>query len=374
MKRIKINSRTANAHVSLSYPSCDANKTYILTVEKLVAPAMDSLLLNKPLFSVERRLAHDTDEDDETINLLPIHEQFTTFTPQNARNVSHLLYQMNNFLREVCWRCVSTGFDFDEDNHPTEVPDRFATQNRDWNNLNNREEISYGVMAILRPDGRLGFAFSQAGVQLFVIRLTDHGKTIFNRSHHYIAVGDNGGFDNEYDIEFVRDPLFGVDLNVLGDVELPDPIELGGYICLLDNSMFSHIQYRHELVLMTSLPLNNTVECDTNRSFYKRQLASYRFPDSDARMEYDSEPSMYEDTPSRYICESTQTYYVFDDNMSTHNKFIVTGTELQNFHVQLVSRNYRRQPDNTFAQVDTPYELHNETFYTLQLAVKQLNV
>ena len=56
MKRVQINSRTASTNVLLTYPTLEANKNYTLTVEKLTVPALDSIVLNKPLFAVERRL------------------------------------------------------------------------------------------------------------------------------------------------------------------------------------------------------------------------------------------------------------------------------------------------------------------------------
>ena len=227
-------------------------------------------------------------------------------------------------------------------------------------------------MAIIRPDGNVGFYFSNDGAKLFVLKLTDHGKILFGETKPYIAVDANGLFRDVYNVELnlVLDPP---ELDVT-DVDLPAALDTGGYSHFLPQNMFSHVQYRHELVLMSSLPLENTVECDTDRSFYKRQLASYRFPDSNVRLEYDSEPTVYEDYASRYLCEKYQTTYTFEENMTTHNKFIIRGTLLQNFHLYLVTRNYERQDDLSFKQVDRPYDMFDETFYTVQLAVKPLNV
>ena len=226
-------------------------------------------------------------------------------------------------------------------------------------------------MAVIRPDGKIGIAFSDDGARLFAVRLTDLGKTLFGRTQRYVAVDGNENFTEQYDVE-LNLVLVPPELDVT-NVQLPDPVEVGGYICFFNPSMFSHIQYRHELVLKSSLPLDNTVECDTRHSFYKRQLASYRFPDSDVRMEYDSTP-INQEYKGRYLCEKFQSMYTFEDNLTTHNKFILKGTELQNFHLYLVTRNYEKQADKTYKQVDTPYEMHDQTFFTVQLAVKPLHV
>ena len=201
MKRIKINSRTPSVHVSLSYPSIDPNRSYVLTVEKLMVPAMDSLILNKTLFTVERRLLGGINDDDLTVRLLPVDAKYTTFTPQNVRTVSQLLYQMNTFFQELCLRCVSTGLQYDVLVHQYAIPNNFATQAADWNNLQHKEVIKQGVMSIIRPDGNVGFYFSNDGVKLFVLKLTDHGKILFGETKPYIAVDENGLFRDIYNVD-----------------------------------------------------------------------------------------------------------------------------------------------------------------------------
>ena len=371
MKRVKINSRTPTVHVNLNYPTIDPNRSYVLTVEKLLVPALDSLVVNKPLFTVERRLEGAINHDDITARLLPLNEKYTTFTPQNVRTVSQLLFQMNIFLQELCLRCVSEGLVYDDEVHQYEVPDSFDTQAGDWNNLEDADQIKQALMAVIRPDGKIGLAFSNDGARLFAVRLTDLGKTLFGRTNRYVAVDGDHNFIEEYDVQ-LNLVLVPPELDVT-NVQLPDPVEDGGYICFFDPSMFSHIQYRHELVVQSSLPLNNTVECDTTHSFYKRQLASYRFPDSNVQMEYDNAP-INQEYNGRYLCEKFQSMYTFEENLATHNKFILKGTELQNFHLYLVTRNYEKQADKTYKQVDEPYDMHNQTFFTIQLAVKPLNV
>ena len=322
MKRVKINSRKPTVHVNLNYPTIDPNRTYVLTVEKLLVPALDSLVVNKPLFTVERRLEGAINHDDISVRLLPIHEKYTTFTPQSVRTVSQLLFQMNVFLQELCMRCVSQGLVYDGALHQYEVPDSFDTQAADWNHLENSDPIKQALMAVIRPDGKIGIAFSDDGARLFAVRLTDLGKTLFGRTQRYVAVDGNENFTEEYGVE-LNLVLVPPELDVT-NVQLPDPVEVGGYICFFNPSMFSHIQYRHELVLKSSLPLDNTVECDTRHSFYKRQLASYRFPDSDVRMEYDSTP-INQEYKGRYLCERFQSMYTFEENLTTHNKFILRG-------------------------------------------------
>ena len=60
MKRIQINARSSETDVLLKLPTVDANKEYLLTVEKTIVPALDSLILNVPLLSIERRVVLGT--------------------------------------------------------------------------------------------------------------------------------------------------------------------------------------------------------------------------------------------------------------------------------------------------------------------------
>ena len=55
--RIQLNSKTYQIDVFKNMPTTEANKRYALKIERLTVPPMSGgLILNQPLFSVERRL------------------------------------------------------------------------------------------------------------------------------------------------------------------------------------------------------------------------------------------------------------------------------------------------------------------------------
>ena len=100
--RVQLNSKTYKVDVFKAMPSLDISKRYIVKVERLTVPAQSGgLILNQPLFTVERRLVRLEDYHDEDVfnpNVtLPVN---MTFTPQNVRTAPQLLSQMNNFFRE----------------------------------------------------------------------------------------------------------------------------------------------------------------------------------------------------------------------------------------------------------------------------------
>ena len=69
--RIQLNSKTYKVDVYKSMPSLEDNKRYALKVERLTVPAMSGgLILNQPLFTVERRITVNAEyicvEVDET--------------------------------------------------------------------------------------------------------------------------------------------------------------------------------------------------------------------------------------------------------------------------------------------------------------------
>ena len=357
MKRVQVNSRTSDTNVSLTYPTLDPNKLYTLTVEKLTVPAFDSLILNNTLFTVERRLRNGVSLTGAH-HALPLPEEFTTFTPQNVRTVSQLVYQMNIFFREMCMRLATVVIPYNNAQHQFAIPVAFTRQIVDWfTGLNNADPIETALQAVFRPDGKLGFRFSVDGLKLFVLKLTDEGKRIFGRTQRYLALDSQGLFEENYEIlnhPVVADGSFAIE-------DLPAAVT-ESYIFFCDNSMFSHVNYRHELVLKTSLPLETHVECDTDHSFYRHQLASYKFPDPNTSMRYDG-------TVHRELVETTQTRYTFEKSLRTHNAFKITGTSLQNFTLYLISRSYEYD-GKRYKQTEKPYSLHEDTFYTVQFALR----
>jgi len=132
MKRVKITSRSARTHINLTYPTVDPNKKYAITVEKLSVPVLNSLVMNETLFTVERRLAANATTDKTNLDLgVPLEKR--TFTPISVRNVSHLLYQMNMFFRELMLRVVTTALPHNAAIHQYAVPANFVQQpGQDW--------------------------------------------------------------------------------------------------------------------------------------------------------------------------------------------------------------------------------------------------
>jgi hypothetical protein len=346
----------------LTSPTLEPNKNYTLTIEKLTVPAMDSIILNDILFTVERRLVTGVALGANTA--LPLAAEFTTFTPQSVRTVSQLVYQMNTMLREMCQRLATVVIAQTVPAlHQFVIPATFTHQGGDWfTGLVNPigapgivDAIKTALQVVFRPDGKLGFRFSVDGLKMFVVRLTDEGQRVFGRTQRYIALDAQGLFITDYEAAAVIPNLPTAAMN------LP-AVLTESYIFVCDNSMFSHISYRNELVLQASLPLDNRVEIDTDRSYYRRQLASYNFPSHQTKMEYTA-------VRHRELVETTQTQYEFEESLSTHNKFKVSGTDLQNFHLYLVNRHY--EYDGSRYQVkETPYALHQDTFYTVQFALR----
>jgi hypothetical protein len=274
-----------------------------------------------------------------------------------------LVYQLNLFLRELCQRLATVNIPFDPLQHQYNVAgvgSTFVTQNVDWySGLANQEPIISSLQAVFRPDGKIGFKFSADGLKLFVLKLTDDGQRIFNRTLRYIALDAQGTFESQY--AAIVPP--GVNEEALIDLRAETlAAPLVAYVKYFDNSLFSHVNYRRELVIQTSLPLQSNVECDTNRSFYRRQLAAYQFPGPNTSMKYTS-------VVLRTLLEESQTMYSFETSLKTHNTFRLHGTELQNFHLYLVNRSYVLE-NGKYKQVETPYELHDDTFWTVQFAIR----
>jgi len=363
MKRVKITSKSASTHINLTYPQLDANKRYTLTVEKLSVPVLNSLVMNQTLFTVERRLAANVTTDKTNLDL-PVPLAKRTFTPSNVRNVGHLLYQMNMFLRELMLRIVSNGgLNYNAAIHQYVIPPNFIVQpGQDWyyEIVDPGEFIATALSATFRTDGRIGFHFREDACKLFVIRLTEAGKRVFGSEETFIAPNAAGQFhqtefySNE-DNAYVPPAPQSV---TVSPAALPLQISESGYVDVLDNSLFSHMQYRHELVVMTSLSINNTIECDQDTSFYRRQLASYRFPTSNPSVNYGA---------TRKLMEVTETLTTFEHDISTHNRFVLTGTELQNFNVYLRVRSYEKKA-GVYTQIEKDYPIDG-SYYMLQLAL-----
>ena len=100
LTRLQVNSKTASVDVYKSLPSAERNTRYALTVERFTIPPMAHGFLNKPLFTVERRLSHGADITDPEEIASKTLTYPMTFTPKNVQTVGQFAYQMNEFFRK----------------------------------------------------------------------------------------------------------------------------------------------------------------------------------------------------------------------------------------------------------------------------------
>ena len=130
--RIEINSSTPDVDVYKRLPSTDANSSYALTVEKLTIPRMThGMVLNSPLFSIERRLDKDSElDDDDNIESVKLKYEMT-FTPKDVQTVGQLAFQLNEFFKIGFIKNLKLGFqNYDNVQHPhlpnfEDFPDEF---------------------------------------------------------------------------------------------------------------------------------------------------------------------------------------------------------------------------------------------------------
>jgi len=355
--RLQLNSRDSSIDVYKSLPSAELNKRYVIRVEQLTIPAMSGgLILNQELFSIERRCVQDVVHSIAGVVQPTSQLQVeASFVPQNVKTVSQLVYQMNAFFRQLCLKLITAPQVFADGVDYFDITNEFAHQATDWYAiLETAKEASAAIQAIYRSDGKIGFKFSESGQKLFVVRMTDEGKRIFGWQHRYIAIDSNREFT----------PY----LSNVGVVitTLPDPNLTESILCVTANSIFNHGHYRHEIAITTTLPLQQYVECDQNTSIYKRQLASYRYPNDSIQTEYAG-------TLFKVLKESRYNVYVFEHANRTHNEFLLTGTELQNFHIRLMARNYEwSEQQELFVMDEKPYPLPVDSLWTITLKVTPL--
>ena len=342
--RIQLNSKTANVDVYKQMPSTDVNKRYALTVERLTLPPMShGLIFNQPLFEVERRLRIErvwgqfpgVGDDLNRNPSVALPEGSWIFTPHQCKTANELVYQMNAFFRRKILGAIASAVDWEGGGAADVYEESFnmeQDEDLDWYALLDTElgKSSQGALeGILRPDGKIGLKFTNDGFHMFVIKMTAEGKRIFGWGLDYIALDVNNTFDSVY--------LSGRTVQVGNDnitVLIGEPTATQSVMCVFDNSIFNHGHYRHEIAILTSLPMRNYLECDQRSAKYKSQLASYRYPTIPMRIGYRG-------TLFRRIREYRKTRYLFEQSTKTHNTFILTGSELQNFHMRLVSRNYK---------------------------------
>ena len=135
---------------------------------------------------------------------------------------------------------------------------------------------------------------------------------------------------------------------------------------MFPNSIQQHLSYRHEVVVTTSLPLRNVLHCEKKAAIVKPQFVSYKYPSGMQHLEFDG-------TMFQQRLESRRTRYEFQNARRTHNSFLLTGTDLQNFHFRLVSRNHVYNDKTELFDInDEPYSLPPESLWTMQFTIRKI--
>ena len=367
MKRIEIHSHKPRVNVYLTSPNIEKDKRYKLAVERLTVPAIESRILNTPLFEVIRRLQPVfpvANFNHGDFLLTGLAEEFRKFTPKNVRSLSHLAFQLNQFFEEFQLRITTAAMPaFDANIHEyARVGTEFARElGADWYILDKATQIS----AVVRSDGRIGFKFGVDFQKLFLLRFTEEGQRIFGFKE-YLAIDNNGGWNSDYFVsEFIPYQFVGGETHYNVAFDLPAVANLQTEMVFTE-SVFPFVDHRSELVVQCSLPLSTTAEGTEEQGTYKRQLVSYRFPEYETEMEV----GLSNNTLQRSISEVRQHIFEFEKG-PTHNKFVLTGTDLQNFNVLLIHRVHTWK-NNKFVQSETEYEMPAESTFILRFSVRQV--
>ena len=366
--RIQLNSRDNQVHVFKKYSTIEENKTYILKVEQLqLPPKKSAILFENELFRLERRLKkgflhsyidNTVDEIEEPPPLPCI------FIPQHCNSPLELLYQMNTFFRNSLLKILATK-DLQDDADFNNLHADYAVQDEtDWFDIKSTEggeKIKFSITASYRPDGRVGFRFSEAASGQFVIKLTAAGKQLFGKisgvSKDYIAADVNGDFSKKY---LVQDPV-GEEGDFLVAIDPPT----GANLCVMDNNVLNDSNFRHEIVLHTSIPLQNYVEIVEKRAVFKNQLASYTYPKKSVSSYYDKMFKRWD--------EFSSNVYIFENSKPSWNYFKLTGSLLQNFHIDLYERKYIwNSKSYELEMTEIPYSLLDDEFWSITLEITPL--
>ena len=373
MKRIEIHSHEPRVNVYLTSQNADKAKRYTIAVENLSVPAIESRILNTPLFEIRRRFGIEYPEDEpEDDSKLGIAEKYRVFTPSNVRSLSHLVFQLNAFLKEFQLRMTTAGDaafkDLDENGvYDDDIADfsRDGTEfdeekAADWYTLEKDNHIS----AVCRSDGRIGFKFGVDFQKLFVFKFSDEGKRIFGIGdvNGYFAIDANGDWGNNFLTYAPDDAPDEVHYNL----DLPPAADLETQLVFTE-SVYPFVDHRSELVVQCSLPLSQTGEGTEEQGTYKRQLVSYRFPEYETEMGVGLNGNVL----NRTISEVRHHTFEFEKNTASHNEFILTGTDMQNFNIYLVHRVHTYK-NNGFVLTETPYEMPERSTFILRLRLVQV--
>jgi len=281
--------------------------------------------------------------------------------------VLELVAQINHFLRSKLLQSTSSSaplYNNTAGRYQYGRPADFVRQNLDWFGRDDARgtRLKFAITCLFRADSSIGFQFTVDGLKLFVIKFTEAGKELFGYPRDYLALGvdvngDGKWLEGTVDANGVAITSFLTDAGVIQSTLPANLDEEHTYI--FDKIVYLH--HRNEVVIETSLPLNNIVEVHRGQTNYEQQLASYRIPHKGLQSEYHG-------TMFRIVKELRDTQYVLENFRPTQNEFLLTGTDLQNFHIRLVNRRYLFS-EGISKKDHKPYELADNTFWWIQFLV-----
>jgi hypothetical protein len=358
LKRIQLNSRTNRIDVFRSFPTLELDKKYVLKIDNVYLPTLDAgFIPNEPLFSMERRaLEGSVPCDADFVSVDEVFIERGTFIPDKCNNVVELVYQINYFLRKF-FSEMRTGVieEFDDEKEMTDQPDNFTPiAAHDWfeemNNVNFAQKDA--IQCILQNNGVISFRFTLEVQTFIVIKFTDLGKHIMGPDNIYLA------------------PMIQGVSSYLDEVTREVRSESSGndFVFMLGKSAFSQNEHRPEIVIRTTLPLQNTVECNENHSKIRNQLTAYRYP-------VDKLSSGYNMIKFRHFTYSVPSRLLFEQNNKSNNEFLITGTELQNFHLELSLRYYEFDAArDEFDEKLIPYNIDPDHHWSIVFLINQTNI
>ena len=98
---------------------------------------------------------------------------------------------------------------------------------------------------------------------------------------------------------------------------------------------------------------------------YTTQIAAYHFEERSPLVEYENQ--------DRYLIHTTDTVLHLENSEDTHNRYIMSHTDFQNFHIRVMSRKYVFDVDtNAYTYQETPYDIPKDTVLYLTLAIVPL--
>ena len=357
IRRAQLNGRKSKIAVFKRFPTLDLNKNYTLKIENLYLPPIDDgLVFDRPLFSIIRR-AKDGERVTRIRGVLEPQLAIpdSTFTPRQVRTMPELLFQINAFLRRFLSKIRSGQIPFPADDDIEDTPAIFAPlPNADWYDVMLEEKEQDGVdglQAVSHDNGRVSFLFSADVQKFLVLRFTEDGQRIFGTEQEFVAPNSDGTF------VYARD-LNGENIVAFGPSTSDDEMEV-----IFKNNVFAHEDLRHEIFINTTLPVTQYIECNGHHAQYETQLVAYRYPRSKTSSAYSN--IMYK----RYTIENTNRL-CFEHNNRTHNVFRLTGSELQNFHIDIQLRRFKYdEATKQFNITVEEYPIHNDQIWTIMLAV-----